>query len=507
MTFPTAFASLKTWRRGRSLIGMVLMLPVGLLCLAIWQSYRIDPYSSRTTIESPYTTSLDETGQIHVNEHFAPKFINSPLAKFYALVKTGIRIPLYSVFLKEERVADTESEIIDTIHRLRFDPSKPYVITGGHYSDLYIRNLGIFFNALLDPRLPTSPEDWQNRQRIALQTVQYDLEFFRQSGHAVTTIVPLDRQAFVGVNIYTEPSDAVHAVLYTLSALRDNSFLANRFPSTASHSAYLLQTTSAADQLLEEYRPALTTVINSYLANLDPRAHLVRRDIHLSSARDGVKRESSFFDNVIMWATVQLADQMAIPHDSTLSNEEWKQRIIDIYWDDAQGIFRDDLTGCDDSGKNCPPAEFSADSLIVTSTGFFDLEQEADHQKLTRMIEYIRTKGLDQPFPLRYTESNKVTPKHLTVRLFAASYMGDGIWSHWGMEYIKALVMLESTYPEGPELARHFLDIYRQNIEKNGGYPELYNSDGTLFRSTLLRGVLHTGWVVNYEQAKMLVEN
>ncbi len=474
----------------------------------VWRSMTTDPYSPYANVNLPYETQIDSTGNIQLVEHFSPKLMTNPLARATALAQTGIRIPLYSLLLREQPLTGDTTAIIQQIHATRFDPSKPYVITGAHYSDLYIRNLGVFFNSLLDPRLPTTSEDWQNRQRIALQTVQYDLEFFRQAGRAVTTIVPLGGDRFTGVNIYEEPSDALFGVLYTLRALSDDSFIVTVFPSTTTIAPQPpLKTTQAASQLLDKYRPVLEKILNHYLTTaLDPQTNLVRRDIHLSSARDGVKRESSFYDNVIVWGTVQLADQLQIPHSPTPPADEWKQHIITTFWDEQNGIFRDDLRGCDQLAEHCPPAVFSADSLIVTSTRFFDLKNDQDRSKLHRMLDYIRSQQLDVPFPLRYSRTNSDTPKHFTVQVFAPSYMGDGIWSHWGMEYVKALILVGDSYPDSQKIAAQHLQTYASLIEKNGGYPELYNTDGSAFSSSLLRGVLHTGWVVNYEQARMMAE-
>lgn len=260
-----------------------------------------------------------------------------------------------------------------------------------------------------------------------------------------------------------------------------------------------MQTQLAAEKLLSQHQPVLSLAINNYLTtSLDPETHLIKQDIHLSSARDGVKRSSSFYENVIAWATVQTADSLGISHQETLSKDEWKQRILEDFWDEELGIFKDELQS---------KTRFSADSLIVTSTGFFDLNQEADKQKLARMLSYIENHQLDQPFPLKYTAQNNKDQMHWAVKYFAPSYMGDGIWSHWGMEYIKAQLVLA---PEDCLLAtsaQAHLNKYQENIEKFGGYPELYKANGDFFTSPLMKSVLHTGWVVNYEQAQVMAEH
>lgn len=496
----------------------MVFVPLSIVTVSLRNALVTDPYFKHTSVIPPFQTTIEETGVISIATQIEPILINSRLAKLLALLKTGLRIPLYAFIYQEKPLHGSADEIIAQIHEIRFNPQRPYVITGSHYPDLYMRNMGVFFNALLDPRLDTTESDWQNRQRLALQTIAYDLAFIQQNQQAVTTIVPLGNNKFTGLNIYTPPSDSLFAILYSLKALTDPTHIYALFPIRVQDEAcqntrtedpntncirevvgYPLQTQSAAETLLSQHHSALTRAINNYLStSLDPETHLVRQDIHLSSARDGVKRSSSFYDNVIAWATVQTADDLGIPHQETLSKEEWKQRILEAFWDEELGIFKDELHS---------DTHFSADSLIVTSTGFFDLSQEADKQKLARMLSYIENHHLDQPFPLKYTAQNNKDQMHPAVRYFAPSYMGDGIWSHWGMEYIKAQLVLA---PENCRLAtsaQAHLKKYQDNIEKYGGYPELYKANGDFFTSPLMKSVLHTGWVVNYEQAQVMAEH
>lgn len=498
------------------MIVLILVFLLLTLVVAVFLAYFNDPYFRWSRIQNPFVTSV-ENGKIVLRTRFTPKLVSTQISRVYALLITGLRIPLYSLLTIEKPLTGSETDIINQIHQIRFNPDKPYVITGSHYPDLYMRNMGIFFNALLDPRLPTTEQDWQNRQRIALQTIAYDLAFLDQNTQAVTTIVPVGFKHFTGLNIYRQPSDALFAVLYALRALTDENFVMQTFPVTRpgksgkqqrNRPQHQLQTQQAAQQLLVTYHDALSRAINHYLwMALDDTTGMISRRLHLSSARDGVKRDCSFYDNVIAWATVRLADELNVTHMSRADLKQWKQNIIDAYWDDELGIFRDDLSGCGflDAPHSYPPASFSADSFIVTSTGFFDVKLAPDQQKLCRMVQYVQDHQLDRPFPLSYTKSNNRKQMHGPVKYFAPSYMGEGIWSHWGMEYIKTLLLLSATEPKLKQQARQHLQNYGKNIVTCGGYPELYNRRGKLYKSVLVRGVLHTGWVVNYEQARMLL--
>jgi hypothetical protein len=445
-----------------------LLVLVSFCCfsLLLLSSQFSDPYSKQSTVNLT-----------------SPKVSNTSLLKLFSFFKSGVRIASYSLFWKEKPFTGTHDEIIAKIHAERFNPDKPYVITGGHYSDLYVRNMGVFYNVLLEPDFASSSADLQNRQRIALNTVELNLAYLEQSPEPVTTIAPLGGDRVTGLNIYAYPSDSIYGIVFTLSQLQKSA-----------------DTAPASTELLNTHKTALSAALNHYIETIiDPDTGLVRKDLSLASARDGVKRSSSFYDNVIAWATVQLADELGVPHSPTLPAEEWKQKIITTYWRPDVGIFTDQITDTQPT--------FSADTLIVTSTGFLDTHNETDAAYLAAVISYIDKESLDEPFPLRYSSSDSTTFQPI-VGLFAPKYMTSGIWSHWGMEYIKALALLAENEQNltkkdayYKEACRH-LESYKQNISKYGGYPELYNDDGTIFSSPFVNSVLHSGWVVNYEYAQ-----
>lgn len=468
----------------------VLCIVLGLLVIWIGAAvFLTDPYFTWSLVSSPYHTRVEADGTITVVEVIKPTFTQSILARLTAYARAGVRIVLYR-WIPEPSLGNKEAEVLAKLHQKRFDPTQPYVITGAHYSDLYVRNLGIFFNELVTPGITPSTEDLQNRQRIALQTVSLDLAFLRANKKLVTTVVPLGGTHFTGVNIYAEPSDALHAILFTLRQLRE-------YPATR----------PAAEKLLQENRAQLQAELQRYISfAVDPQTQVVRKDVVLSGARDGVKREAAFFDTVIAWKTVVLAQELDVldaavwpdAYRSLLDTNRWKETILTTYWQNDTGFFANDLNG---SG------EFGGDSLVAFSTGFLDTKKPADAEKLAKITHHIQNEKLDQPFPLRYSRSNTQNDMHLAVKLFAPGYMGEGIWSHWGMEYIKALIALSETeLPlrcEYRQQAKKFLDLYAKNIETSGGYPELYGKDGKPFKTPAVRAVLHSGWVVNYEAAQM----
>ena len=91
--------------------------------------------------------------------------------------------------------------------------------------------------------------------------------------------------------------------------------------------------------------------------------------------------------------------------------------------------------------------------------------------------------------------------------LFAmASYGGDSIWSFWGMEYIKALLLLYRQTADKKYLleADYQIAKYEQNIIDNHGFPEVYNARGKMLQTPLYRSIRMTGWVIGFDQVRAM---
>lgn len=470
-----------------------------------------NPYSTLGKSEPAYTYTLDSTGQFILEEKRTPRFIRTPFFLNYLSLQSlqgMFRIAGDAWFNGEKPFPGSAQEIITQIHRKRFDTSKPYVISGHHFSELYTRNLGIFYNAALDPRFALSKKDWSSRQQSIASTLAFHLEILQQAGKEYTTFYPIWPNVFSGVNVYAEPSDSLFAVFYTLRAMTDSTFIAGLFPASTENVRYPLQTVQIGNGLLKKYKLLLEQQTAVYLANIiNPGTGLIRRDLLLSGARDQIKRESSFYDNVIAWSTASMAVDLGLhvqcpvilQKNGVCNFAGWKELIMDAYWDETTGIFLDDL-----STRSKMEKTFSADSLIVTSTGFIDTADEKERKILIRIHEYIAAQGLDSPLPVRYAVKDQLDLLYPLVRVCATSYAGETYWSHWGMEYIKSMILLSEYDPRYLETAREALEIYRRKIEHYGGYPELYDAGGSLYETWFYKGMLHTGWVVNYEQALMM---
>ncbi len=503
------------------------LLPVILLIIIFLYGAVTNPYSKFSFISSPFSTKISLGGDIQLIKKHSITFYKVPqqIALAVDQLEEFSRIIPNKIF-PEEDLKGNESEIIAKIHKERFDTSKPYVISAGHFAELYVRNFGIFYSSILDGRFSLSDKDWEDRQRVELQTVATDLELLKLSGKDYVAFVPVSPNGFVGVNIYARASDSLFAVLWSLSALTNDKFLQSVFPgSTTAQTAGLgslsrpLMTKKAGKNLLKQYGVTLEISVNNYLKEIiDAKSGLIKRDFPLSSARDQIIRQSSFYDNVIAWSTAKTATDLGLKiklstdycnsknvevEISSKNNkcefESWKQKIINAFWDEKAGIFLDDLS--QDSIKN---HVYSGDGFIVTSTKFLDFSNSNDRSKIEREITYVQNHKLDKPFPLRYAVNDQPQKLYFFNKYFASSYMGKTIWSHWGMEYIKTLIMLSGYNKTYLTQAGDFLEDYKKNIEKYGGYPELYDSSGNIYQTIVYKSLLHAGWVVDYEEAKMM---
>ncbi len=495
------------------IVAIAVIVNTLVLCYDYWAAL-VNPYSEETWVTPFFTTSIESDGSLRITKMRDVQVVYLPLATLilYADIvhESILRFCGRDV---DGSIVGNEDQIIAALHTERFDPSRAYVITGGHFPDFYVRNLGIFYSSLLDRRIPTNEDDWANRQRITLQTLATHLELLRVAGKEYTTFAPVGPQAFAAINWNDEPSDSLFAITYTLRAATDDCFIFRRLPALhldGGASVHRLVTQKAAKGLLDEYRPTIEKELARYLALvMDPQTGLVKKEAALSGARDNVRQISGYYDNMIAYATAKDAAALGLsfpcpakyPSSSSCDFAQWKKNIISAFWreeDSESGLFIDDL-----SLKSLKEKTFTGEAFLALSTGFLDISEAADRAILFKMVRYVKSHGLDVPFPLLYAASDDKS-KASNFFVGFSSYAGHSIWSHLGQAYIQTLIFLSPEHPELYADIQSHLGKYKKNIEIYGGYPELYNADGTLFSAPVSRAVLRVGWVIHYEQTKML---
>ncbi len=494
-------------RAKRYSIRLITIFIAGFIAVGIY-SYLTNPFVRFSIIRDAYTVRFSPDNIFHLENVYVPSVVEGFPAYQFAYLKSGWHIisNRFSHRVKPVKSPKKLPEIITDIHTVRFNPKQEFLISGDHFSVFYPRSLGIFYHTALDSRTALNRQDWLNRQAIYAKSTAYALQIFSSSDRLSTTIVPISRTAVTLMNIYAPPSDTLYSLLYALKVMSSDDEIKNRYPigeKSPATTAYPLLTKPVAQEITRKYKKDLQRHWKTFFTNVyDGQTGLVKKDIRLSGTKDMAMRSSAFYDNVMVWATNKLAQELKIiPRDEKFL-KEYKARIIYAFWEKDKGFFSEDLG----SYKGL----YSSDWLIAYQSGFLNPSDSHDRMYLQKSVDYIHINKIDRPFGLRYHPDLRREQLYLPVRLFAPDYGSRAIWSHWGIEYIKLLTHLNKTTQKKEYLqeARQEVEAYKKNMIKYNGYPEVYSDDGKFFAQRFYESVLTTGWVVNFElAAKMVSEN
>lgn len=475
-------------------------------------AYVTNPFSRFTIVRNTYTArfvggrleTVDHNDRLVLRQH--------PLWRALAYYTCAVNVLRTRYLTSPRSGATTVDGVISDIHALRFDPERLLLISGDQFSALFVRNLGVFYYPMLDRAIPGDEADWQARQLVYLQTVGYALGVFARQPELTTTIVATGPRAATCVDIYAYPSDTLYGMLYAVAALAG---VEPARPVAYGVDRHELATGEAAADLLARYGPALARHYATYRETvLDPATGLVRTDRPLSGAKDITRRVSAFYDNVILWKTTQLAGRLGLVPVDEAAQAALKRRILATFWLPEQGHFLEDL-----SPEGIRGGYYSSDWLIVLATGFLDPADPAERDYFTRSVQHIRATGVAEPLAVKYQVDTRAHRQYPVVRLAAPSYGGDSVWSFWGMEYIKVLLLLHRAAGEGDdggteesdshlesdsylEEAGRQLAAYGTAMVRDGGFPEVYDTAGRMLTTPLYRSIRQTGWVIGFEQAR-----
>lgn len=475
---------------------MFLIITGGLVLGAlIVGAYLTNPFSRYTLVRRHYRAemvdgtmrAIDENEQLIVNQTIP--------FRIFAVLKNGVHIMSSRWHKSPASKATDVRGIIEDIYDLRFNPGKLLLTSGDHFSALFVRNLGVFYYPTLDRSIPATEHRWHDRQIVYLQTLAYALGVFAKQKTLATTIVPTGRHRATCVNFYAYPSDTLYGMLYALSALLGEQ---SAQPVRYGKAHQPLDTHDAARLLLETYGQSLSDHYMRYRTKVfDSKTGLVSERVTVSGAKDITKRTSAFYDNVIFWKTTELAMTLGLTKHDKRFLRELKRRIITTFWLEDEGYFLEDLS---EEGK--ANKYYSSDWLIVLATGFLSPDNLEERRYFERSVAYIRHMKIDRPFAIKYQHETRAHRQFIAVRLAVASYGGDSIWSFWGMEYIKAQLLLyrATSKVEYLKEADYHIAKYESAMLRDEGFPEVYDASGSLLETPFYRSVRQTGWVIGFEQ-------
>lgn len=467
-------------------------------CL-ILAAYFTNPFNRLTIIRHTYRAEMKRGILTAIDNNHLLKVKQSRARRWFAVLKNGIHIVNSRWHKSPASSSESVDDIIADIYALRFNPNKLLLTSGDHFSALFVRNLGVFYYPTLDTHLPSTEQQWHDRQMVYLQTLAYALGTFAKQPELTTTIVPTGRHSATCVNFYAYPSDTLYGMLYALAHTLDHE---SGRPVAYGGISRPLDTVPAAHILLGTYKTALTGHYHRYREKVfDEKRGLVNPAVRMSGAKDITKRNSAFYDNVVFWKTTELAMTLGLIERNTVFLSSLKQRILKTFWLEKDGYFLEDLSI---EGKK--EKYYSSDWLIVLETGFISPTKKSEQAYFTRSIDYIRANDIARPFAIKYQHETRAHRQFAAVRLVVASYGGDSIWSFWGMEYIKTLLALYRTTKqvEYLEEADYHIAKYEEMMVKYSGFPELYDANGDMMQTALYRSVRQTGWVIGFDQVRNL---
>lgn len=447
-----------------------------------------NPFSKVSVIALPYIARFrngvirveDKSDQIVVRQGF--------IWRWFAVLSCGVYIVGTRYFHSPRSRSKAISGVIHDIHQLRYNPKKLLLISGDHFSGLFVRNLGVFLYPVMDTNMGLSERDWQRRQTVYLQTVAYALAIFKRQPELTTTIVSTGRNAATCVNFYAYPSDTLYGILFALATLTGHE---TARPYDYGSPLYKSVTGTAANDLLAANVESLRAHYENYQKQVfDERTGLIKMLVHVSGVKDITRRTCAFYDNVIFWKTTELAMKLGIvPADTDFLNR-LKNKIVQTFWLADEGYFLEDL-----SEESIKSKYYSSDWLIVLATGFLDIQHPKERVYYERSVVHIQKTGVDWPFAIKYQNDTRANRQFLPVRIAVASYGGDSIWSFWGMEYIKVLLALGQT-----GYADYHIAAYKDAMVRYGGFPEVYDARGRLLKTRMYQSITMTSWVIGFEQ-------
>lgn len=311
---------------------------------------------------------------------------------------------------------------------------KYFQTSTGHFNEFYVRDFGWSIDSLII----------LGYQDKVLKTLDYALDIFSKNKRVTTTITPSGKV----VDIFAYSPDSLAYLIRCLKV-------------------------SNARNLVEKYKIFLNQEIQKYFEIvIDKKTGLVRKDRYFSSMKDQAKRQSSCYDNCM---TASLAKDLEILNlNNPFKRYDYKHLILDNFW--TGNYFKDDLSGKD---------YIAADANVIP----FWLEIFDNKFMLKKAVELIISEGLDKPFPVKYAKAK--TTRNF-VDYFVSNYEGDAIWMHMGPMYIKIVKQIDS------KLAQNYVDKYTPLIEEHHNFLEVFNPDGTPFRSPFYYSDEGMIWSANY---------
>jgi len=352
------------------------------------------------------------------------------------LVKEGLRIFLSSRKIKKKGIKKYSGDAREICQQIVSDcwTGNFFKASQGNFAQFWTRDFNWCCRSLIK----------LGHQKKVKQTLLYALNHFQNHGQVTTTITPQGKP----FDVYTYAVDSWPSLINCLRLLNDLE-LNNRF------------------------RPFLEKeTMKFYEKVIEKETGLVKRK-DFSSMKDYSKRKSSCYDNCMVaflsWNLEQLG------WFNPLKKHDYPKLIKAQFWNGR--YFYDDL-----DKRNYVAGDANIFPFIL---GVFN-----DKEMIKSAVKQIQSAKLDQPFPLKYTNHH---PGHFIFWEFLVpNYEKNTLWQHMAPLYIK---LVQAT---NLDLFEKYYSDLTKLIEKYQNYLELFNPDGTIFKSHFYHSAQGMLWAANY---------
>lgn len=224
--------------------------------------------------------------------------------------------------------------------------------------------------------------------------------------------------------------------------------------------AYLMHCIKLADakELILKYKFFLEKEIRkAFFKSFDADTGLIKKNAYFSSMKDNALRSSSAYNNSMIAMLSNDIDYFGLYNPFKSYN--FKKIIKDNFW--TGNYFLDDLSGLDYIAGDA--------NVFPYWTGLFD------SKKMIKLsLDAIQKEGLDKPFPLKYTKE-KVGKYLFLHSILVPNYEGNAIWTNIGQCFIDVVKKIDKE--------KEYVGQYIRNVEKYKNYLEVFNPDGTPYKT------------------------
>lgn len=338
-------------------------------------------------------------------------------------------------FTKTKRYSGSVNDISRMILNDCYNKKNNYfMVSPGNFRQFYSRDFGMICESLISL-------GYENKVR---STLIYAMENFVKAKKITTHMSP----SGIPFNFPNHTPESAAFMLHSLIALNDKS-------------------------LLSKYSKFFKTIAEDiYQNDVEKSMGLLRKDKHFSSMKDHSLRVSDCYLNCMLGMFAGDLNKVGIKNK--LSKYNYKRLIKKHFW--KEDHFIEDLSGKD---------VISGDANVFPFwTGLF-----SEKDMLKKSIIAIQRKGLDRPWPLKYTAKVDVPKTMHVADLFVYGYEHDTIWMHLGICYLKVVEKLDE------DLLKKYLKQYESLIKKHGNFLEVYFAEGKPFIRPLYYTDESMSWV------------